>query len=179
MSFQKNQNIIVGIFGVFALIAILFFTFVSCDHKKEFEKIAPNVITAEQVRETFDREGFAADSSLILDSRYYVVTESWADQLFSSLPRRTYSVDENDCDDFAEIARVEAKRAFNIDAKIKMPITFGEVIYKRGPASYHAINIVLVQDGTNQPKVLFYEPQTKRPVKLTIEQRVNMLHIRM
>ena len=107
----------------------------------------------------------------IKDALYACPDEEWLNGRFAKviLPQylaerkaSTWVAESNDCDDFAEHAKVLMNEIHH-NTQNKVPgtgILFGIVWYNKDVGGGHAINWAIVRDkDTKQPKLVFFEPQ--------------------
>lgn len=121
------------------------------------------------------------DGSLVVDREYIHPTKDWFFGAFATAMQNNlrelgvadYTAEENDCDDFAAIARAMAQVMNHRTAGHERgkALAVGEFLYTIGgdtgdEAKGHAINCaIILKDG--KPVLVFMEPQTGRQVYLT------------
>lgn len=107
------------------------------------------------------------EHSWIFDYYYIVPLKSELDEFLSkwredTLPNLAHKIDLFDCDDFAELFAVEAKKQLNINS---VGIALG-LIEAYGVYTWHAWNVAIVNDN-GELKAVCIEPQLGEPVSCT------------
>jgi hypothetical protein len=154
------------------LAALLPFLASSCS-KRSDNVVSNFTMTSEEVFSfMFIENGIDVSTGYgIKDTLYVCPDEDWLNGRFSKIilpqylvERRasTWVAESNDCDDFAEHAKVLMNEIHH-NTKHKVPNTgvlFGVVWYTRDIGGSHAINWAIVRDKVSQkPKLVFFEPQ--------------------
>lgn len=172
MNFKQNKKVIVGIFGLLALIGVAVITLISCKSKKEYAEITPNLVSTSEILQAFEDAKITTRFIYIPDEEYYLVTEDWVKQMYEEFVKDAfysktllYRAGGNDCDDFADYCRVFAKRYFNLNSKVKLAITFGEFAYRPSFGDGHVINVFLIKKD-NKIQIKFLEPQSGNKIEL-------------
>lgn len=147
---------------------------------------APAAVTQFDVFDAYSEVVGVGSSSVRIDLRrkeYFITEESWITGWFSSLlwefyrakgygvmdsngTVSQYSLDTNNCFDFAEDARYYM-RELERGAKVPGHIAWGRAIYYTDAGTRHAVNTFLILDSKKDLKVKFFEPQTQRIVVLS------------
>lgn len=187
MDFKKNKKIIIGGFLAFVVVAWSAFFVVRRSYFVEREKMEPYVLSNQALRNAvYDSIG-AIHSELYADGKYYLPTEEWVLKSFYPAFKKdlfennnvVYRPEANDCDDYSLYAIAFAKRYFNRGRTVKMPIAFGEFVYRvKNSTNNHAINIVAIQRGNSDQEIMFFEPQTGRFIELTEEEKFSGYFVR-
>lgn len=167
---------------VYFLVMLLLAFTVSCG--KVSEKPIPShmTINAERVIKLIEEE---TKSPIILvkyldDMDYVLPTEEWVkkeftktlDQFLFDYNLETPIDQSRDCDDYAAFG-VNIAHALN--KKTEAGVAVGEFGYFSGGFIPHVINVIVVADKNQKPKVLFYEPQTREIIQLTPEEKETCL----
>ena len=80
-----------------------------------------------------------------------------------------------DCDDFALTLHADVVVAHARTRNKAEAAAFGEMFYTTSKNTGHAINLFIIGNG----RIVFFEPQTGREIKLTDEEINSIVHIRM
>ncbi len=111
------------------------------------------------------------------DTLYMLPTEEWMatqfpialDNYFKDLKQAAWVKESNDCDDFSKLAAAFA-RVLHHNTKHKVrgtSLAVGEFYYKRDVGGQHAINFAVVRSKEGNIKVVFFEPQELKVVRLS------------
>lgn len=114
-----------------------------------------------------DLRHYFYEYSWIFDYYYFVPLKSELDEFLSkwredTLPNLAYKIDLFDCDDFAELFAVEAKKQLNTNS---VGIALG-LLEAYGAYTWHAWNVAIVNDNGDL-KAVCIEPQLGEPVSCT------------
>jgi hypothetical protein len=116
----------------------------------------------------------AADKKFA-DTSYYIVNENWAKNIFPDeyskflfdFKKKYTKSSIVDCDNYTALAESFASFSYPIDiSNNDEGITVGIFHYTTDRNTGHAVNLIVVQED-NKPKLLFFEPQTAKFVKLS------------
>lgn len=109
------------------------------------------------------------------DTSYYIPNKDWVENVFPEeynkflfdFRKKYIKSTIVDCDNYASLAESFASFTYPIDIlNNDEGITIGVFHYTTDRNTGHAINLIITQED-NKPKLLFFEPQTAKFVKLS------------
>ena len=121
--------------------------------------------------------GINTSTFVISDGRYILARREWVENEFSAglavfqfqFGINNWSEESNDCDKFTGAASFYLKwlNHSSPNRNVKASLAAGEVYYKKDSNErYHAINLFILETGGSLTPS-FYEPQTRRFVRLS------------
>jgi hypothetical protein len=126
------------------------------------------------IRHTLLNQNINPNRFVISDAEYNLPSKDWVLNEFSNsflsflkfLGADEYASEKNDCDDFSRLAACLAQILHHrTSQEIKTGLAIGEFWYRIDSGGAHAINFIIYLDTT--PKIMFYEPQTRKEVFLS------------
>lgn len=165
--------------------------FVGCDKTPaEFpttNTYTTNTITPSELKKALADNEILAEMEQYADATYSLPSEEWVLDTFAksyssflyAIQSSRYVSEENDCDKFAVLAYAYAHILHHNTANklSKTGFSFGEFWYETDTKGGHAINIIVVKDH-NTNKVIFFEPQTKQKVDLSVMEKGSVKFVR-
>lgn len=169
------------------VICLAFIFLIGCNQKPNNAPVAsispPLILSSKEVRDIIIINKITPwDGSAMSDLKYAIPSEEWVEKKFpiyfnnflKDLQFGNWMDESNDCDDFAKMAASFARLLnHNTPKKEKeTSIAFGEFYYKKDYSldpkyPNHAINFALVRTKLNTIKIIFFEPQEMRVIKLS------------
>lgn len=149
--------------------------------QSEIVPIGSHIFTRAEVYQMLQSNGVTCSFTLT-DETYIAPEADWVKNQYSSKLTKFlfdynlhhWTKESSDCDDISRAAATYGSILFhNSKSRPKgHGFLFGEYHYIKAGAGGHAINVIIVKDGTNY-RLMFYEPQVKYEVTLSELERFN------
>lgn len=132
--------------------------------------------TPYDIHSSMSNIGINTSVSIVSDGKYVLAKREWVEKEFSSglsdfqfqFGINHWKEESNDCDKFSGAATFYLRwlNHSSPNRNVNAALAAGEVYYRRTDGQYHAINFFILETGGVLVPT-FYEPQTRRFVKLS------------
>jgi hypothetical protein len=153
------------------LLALLIILFAGCSKTGSPIPVSQRTLTNGEIDAWMWNNGFG--KGFIADASYDLPQKSWLEwqcgkEILDSFLKLgfVYQKGRWDCDKFAHEAVAVVHRLHYANRSSENGIAFGEVWFKRFAGGWHAVNFVFL-DVQGEIKIMFYEPQSFEPLRLS------------
>jgi hypothetical protein len=140
-----------------------------------------HIISGHTLLDILKKNGIQPYNEIVLDASYTLPTKSWIIGEFSMAFENDLSVygllnyipEKNDCDNFALHCHSFALKLHTRDQQsYQKGFAIGQFVYDKDSGGRHAINFwVIINPVSNKYEVVFYEPQSRRIVELSEQEK--------
>lgn len=180
------------IFPIVVLSLLVCILGISCSRpadalQKEEVPVGSHIFSREQVINMLHTNGIVLFDFTLTDASYIAPEANWVKNNYSSKLTKFlfdynlhhWTKESSDCDDISRAGATFGAMLYHNSSKRVNGhgFLFGEYHYVKTGVGGHAINVVIVKDGTNY-RLMFYEPQVKYEVTLTQAEKSGSMWLR-